>query len=199
MIRSQSGGLADALASLSLPDGALVFAANSGVSDEWPAVLDELTEAFDLSQAAVRSGGPIVFVVDGDDLLGRGGIGGARWGRTAVSVALCSRDGRPGPRQCCCCGRRHKSESVRHGWRRCADQRSNGELIRLGVIISEKRSMSGRIDGAAVVTRCRGNRSCNLPPPRGLRGNDLAWTRPIASVKPCRPRVQRRGGDRSAC
>jgi D-serine deaminase-like pyridoxal phosphate-dependent protein len=76
MIRAEDRDLANALNSLPLPEGALIFVANPAVSD-WTAVLDELTAAYQLSQAAVRAGGPIVYLVENDDLLGRRGIGSA--------------------------------------------------------------------------------------------------------------------------
>jgi NAD(P)-dependent dehydrogenase (short-subunit alcohol dehydrogenase family) len=137
VIRSHSGGLADALGSLSMPDGALVFAANSGVSNEWPAVLDELTEAFDLSQAAVRSGGPIVYVVDGDDLLGRGGIGGAMVACGLLSAArtLALETARAGTSvNVVAVGAETSPETVAH-WVEalCRPDGPSGELIRLGV------------------------------------------------------------------
>jgi hypothetical protein len=77
MIRAEDGALADALNSLSVPQEALVFVAGSAVSDRWAEILDELTAAYELSQRAVRAGGPIVYLVDGDDLLGRRGPGRA--------------------------------------------------------------------------------------------------------------------------
>lgn len=137
MIRSQSGDLADALGSLLLPEGALVFAADSGVSDDWPAVLDELTEAFDLSQAAVKSAGPIVYLVDGDDLLGRGGIGGAMVACGLLSAArtLALEAARAGTSvNVVAVGAGTSPESVTD-WVEalCRPNGPNGELIRLGV------------------------------------------------------------------
>ena len=77
MIRCDSGELADALGVIALPDNALVFVARVDLAAEWNAVMGELQEAFDLSQEAARSQGPVVYVVDGDDLLGRRGTGQA--------------------------------------------------------------------------------------------------------------------------
>ena len=77
MIRCVDGVLADALGKSSLPAGTLVFVAKADLSDEWSDVSGELSEAFDLSKAAATEGGPVVFVVDGDDLLGRRGSGRA--------------------------------------------------------------------------------------------------------------------------
>lgn len=136
MIRSQSGDLGDALGSLSLPDGALVFVANSGVTDEWAAVLDELTEAFDLSQAAVRNGGPIVYLVDGDDLLGRRSVGGAMVACGLLSAArtLALETARSGNAvNVVAVGAATTAESVSH-WVEalCRPDGPNGELIRLG-------------------------------------------------------------------
>ena len=136
MIRSESGVLTDALGGLSLPDGALVFVANSGVSDEWAAVLEELTEAFDLSQAAVRSGGPIVYLLDADDLLGRRGIGSAMVACGLLSAArtLALETARAGiPVNVLALGAPTTPESVRF-WVEalCGPNGPNGELIRLG-------------------------------------------------------------------
>ena len=54
----------------------LLFMARA-VGDEWPAVREELREAFLLSRAAMQSGEPIVYAVHNDDLLGRRGVGSA--------------------------------------------------------------------------------------------------------------------------
>jgi hypothetical protein len=56
---------------------ALVFVADPTVGEEWEAVLAELTEAFQLTQEAVRAGQPVVYVVENDSLLGRTGAGPA--------------------------------------------------------------------------------------------------------------------------
>ena len=85
MIRCLDGELAEALKLASLPLDALVFVASSGVSDEWASVANELKEAFDQTQVAARAGGSVVYVVDGDDLLGRNGVG-----RAMVACALLS-------------------------------------------------------------------------------------------------------------
>ncbi len=77
MIRCARSDLAGALSGLALPENALVFVTDPAVSDDWSAVMEELTEAFDLSQTAARNGGPVVYVLDGDDLLGRRGPGRA--------------------------------------------------------------------------------------------------------------------------
>jgi hypothetical protein len=77
LIRCDAGHLADALRQVMLPEGALVFVTKANVTDDWEKVSGELMEAFTLSQEAARSGGPVVYVVDGDDLLGRGGRGPA--------------------------------------------------------------------------------------------------------------------------
>lgn len=77
MIRCARSDLAGALSGLSLPENALVFVTDPAVSDDWSAVMEELTEAFDLSQTAARNGGPVVYMLDGDDLLGRRGPGRA--------------------------------------------------------------------------------------------------------------------------
>ena len=47
------------------------------VGDEWRDVLAELTRAFEMSRAAARAEESFVYVVRTDDLLGRGGPGGA--------------------------------------------------------------------------------------------------------------------------
>jgi len=77
MIRCGRSDMAGALNALSLPDNALVFVTDPGASDDWSAILEELAEAFWLSQAAARNGGPVVYVLDSDDLLGRVGPGRA--------------------------------------------------------------------------------------------------------------------------
>ena len=136
MIRSQSGDHVDALGTLSLPDSALIFVANSGVSDEWTAVLEELTEAFDLSQAAVRSSGPIVYLLDGDDLLGRRGTGGAMVACGLLSAArtLALETARAGiPVNVVALAATTTPESVKF-WVEalCRPNGPTGELIRLG-------------------------------------------------------------------
>jgi hypothetical protein len=87
MIRCRDGELAEALKLASLPPDALVFVASSEVSDEWASVAAELKEAFDQTQVATRAGGPVVYVVDGDDLLGRNGVGGAMVANGLLSAA----------------------------------------------------------------------------------------------------------------
>ena len=77
MIRCERGDLADALGGIALPDNALVFVTRNDITGEWNAVVRELTEAFTLTQEAARNEGPVVFVLDGDDLLGRRGTGQA--------------------------------------------------------------------------------------------------------------------------
>lgn len=136
MIRVESGDLADVLGTLSLPDGALVFVANSRVSDEWTAVEDELTAAFELSQDAIRSGGPIVYLLEGDDLLGRRGAGRAMVACGLLSAArtLALETARAGtPVNVLALGATATPESVRF-WVEalCGPNGPNGELIRLG-------------------------------------------------------------------
>ncbi len=62
----------------------LVFEARD-CSDAWDAIAAELGLAFDLAQQASRTPAPIVFVVDGDDLLGRRGAA-----RAMVATGLLS-------------------------------------------------------------------------------------------------------------
>jgi D-serine deaminase-like pyridoxal phosphate-dependent protein len=136
MIRAEDGDLADALTSLSLPDGALVFVANAAVSDGWTAVLDELTAAYELSQTAVRAGGPIVYLLESDDLLGRRGIGSAMVACGLMSAArtLALETARAGvPVNVLALGATTKRDSVRF-WVEslCRPNGPNGELIRLG-------------------------------------------------------------------
>ena len=47
------------------------------VGDDWAAVLDELTRAFEVSRSSAQNQGSIVYVVGQDDLLGRRGAGNA--------------------------------------------------------------------------------------------------------------------------
>ena len=77
MIRCENGPLAETLRALPLSAGTLVFVSSSQISDDWDAVAGELSEAFDLSQAAARGGAPVVYIVENDNLLGRRGAGGA--------------------------------------------------------------------------------------------------------------------------
>ena len=76
MIRCRPGLLADALRESTLPAASLVFVADC-TSDEWNDVASEMAAAFDLSQAAARSGGAVIYILGGDDLLGRRGPGAA--------------------------------------------------------------------------------------------------------------------------
>lgn len=136
MIRFGGGDLADALGNLSLPDGALVFAAASSLSDDWTAVSEELRAAFELSQAAARSGGPIVYVLDNDDLLGRRGAGSAMVACGLLSAArtLALETARAGvPVNVLALGTAATPESVKF-WVEalCGPNGPNGELIRLG-------------------------------------------------------------------
>lgn len=136
MIRAEDGDLADALNTLSLPDGALIFVANPTVSDGWTAVLDELTAAFQLSQAAVRAGGPIVYLVGNDDLLGRRGSGGAMVACGLLSAArtLALETARAGsPVNVIAFDTTATPDSVKV-WVEllCGPHGPNGELIRLG-------------------------------------------------------------------
>jgi D-serine deaminase-like pyridoxal phosphate-dependent protein len=136
MIRAGNGDLAEALGSLPLPDDALVFVANGAVSDGWAAVLDELTSAYELSQAAVRAGGPIVYVLESDDLLGRRGIGSAMVACGLLSAArtLALETARAGvPVNVLALGATTTRDAVRF-WVQslCGSNGPNGELIRLG-------------------------------------------------------------------
>ena len=56
---------------------ALVFVADPEVGDDWEEVRAELSEAFQLTQQAVTSGEPVIYVVENDNLLGRRGAGAA--------------------------------------------------------------------------------------------------------------------------
>ncbi len=69
------------------PGGGVVFAASGDVGDDWGAVRAELTAAFELTRAAMRSGQPIVYVVAHDDLLGRRGPGPAMVATGLLSAA----------------------------------------------------------------------------------------------------------------
>jgi hypothetical protein len=69
-------GLADlgaALEGVAGPAGALVFVADPAVGEDWPAILAQFREAFDLTRAALGAGAPVVYVVDQRDLLGQRG------------------------------------------------------------------------------------------------------------------------------
>jgi hypothetical protein len=54
-----------------------VFVADPDLGDAWEEVATELTEAFDLTREAFVAREPVVYVVSGGDLLGRGGTGRA--------------------------------------------------------------------------------------------------------------------------
>ena len=77
VIRCTRTELTAALSVVDLPEGALVWVTDPTTGDRWEDVLSELTDAFDASQQAAKAGGPIVYVVDSDDLLGRNGPGRA--------------------------------------------------------------------------------------------------------------------------
>lgn len=63
---------ADALAGLDT-DGIVFVAAGPAIGDDWDAVAHELGEAFDVTRAALRDGRPVVYLLAGEDLLGRRG------------------------------------------------------------------------------------------------------------------------------
>jgi hypothetical protein len=77
VIRCTRTELAAALSAVDLPEGALVWVTDPTTGDGWEDILSELTDAFEASQRAAKTGGPIVYVVDSDDLLGRNGSGRA--------------------------------------------------------------------------------------------------------------------------
>lgn len=76
-IRCPRPELAQALIALDLPEGTLVWVTAPSIADGWEEVLAELTGVFEASQRAATAGAPIIYVVDGDDLLGRNGTGRA--------------------------------------------------------------------------------------------------------------------------
>ena len=65
----------------------LVFVADPEVSDRWQDVRAELHEAFALTKQAAIEGEPVVYIVRGDDLLGRNGIGAAMTATALLSGA----------------------------------------------------------------------------------------------------------------
>jgi hypothetical protein len=71
------GSLGEALAAVEGPDGALVFAADPAVGDEWEEVAAQFREAFEATRRALAAGAPVVYVVDQRDLLGQRGPGAA--------------------------------------------------------------------------------------------------------------------------
>lgn len=87
VIRCARVELADALAAIELPEHALVWVSNPAIPDDWEAILAELANAFDLSQQAANAQGSTVYVVDGDDLLGRNGPGRAMVACGVLSAA----------------------------------------------------------------------------------------------------------------
>jgi hypothetical protein len=75
-VRNSREDLVEALTG-EVAERGLVFVANPLLGDSWEMVSAELAEAFFLSQQAAREKLPILYVVDGADLLGRGGAGPA--------------------------------------------------------------------------------------------------------------------------
>jgi len=71
------GSLGEALAEVEGPEGALVFAADPAVGDEWEDVAAQFQEAFECTRRALAAGAPVVYVVDQRDLLGQRGPGAA--------------------------------------------------------------------------------------------------------------------------
>jgi hypothetical protein len=71
------GIMGEALATVEGPDDALVFAADPAVGDDWERVLAQFREAFECTRRALAAGAPVVYVVDGRDLLGQRGAGPA--------------------------------------------------------------------------------------------------------------------------
>jgi hypothetical protein len=65
----------------------LVFVADPEVFDRWQDVRAELHEAFALTKQAAIEGEPVVYIVRGDDLLGRNGIGAAMTATALLSGA----------------------------------------------------------------------------------------------------------------
>jgi hypothetical protein len=69
-------------------DSGLVFVASGpAIGDDWDAVASELSEVFRLTQQAVRSGAPVVYVVAGEDLLGQRGAAAAMVATGMLSAA----------------------------------------------------------------------------------------------------------------
>ncbi|WP_141810456.1 hypothetical protein [Nocardia bhagyanarayanae] len=66
-----AAALAEYLGAPSFSATGLVFEARTGLSS-WAQAEDELAEAFELTRAAVLAGGPVVYVVRADAILGRG-------------------------------------------------------------------------------------------------------------------------------
>jgi hypothetical protein len=136
MIRCDSGELADAFGGIALPDNALVFVARADLSAEWNAVFRELQEAFDLSQEAARNQGPVIYVVDGDDLLGRRGSGQAMVACGLLSGArtLALETARSGVPVNVLAASKDISPELVGTWVQslCREGAPHGELIRLG-------------------------------------------------------------------
>lgn len=84
-LRCHHPELADALQPVA--EGALIFVADRKVGEDWEMVLAELTEAFHLTQVAVREGLPVVYLVENDSLLGRSGTGAAMVAAGLLSAA----------------------------------------------------------------------------------------------------------------
>ena len=69
-----------------LEEAALVYDASAPAAD-WPEARRTLLTAFTLSQQAARAPAPIVYVVHGDDLLGRRGVPAAMVATGLLSAA----------------------------------------------------------------------------------------------------------------
>jgi hypothetical protein len=87
VVRCGRSDLAQALSSLDLPEDLLIWVADAAISDDWEDIRGELSDAFEASQRAVKVGAPIVYIVDGDDLLGRNGAGRAMVACGVLSAA----------------------------------------------------------------------------------------------------------------
>jgi len=135
MIRCSDVDLAIALRDRSLPEGSLVFVAEPTIPDQWAAVAAELSEAFELSQAAVRGGGAVAYLVNSDDLLGRRGPGRAMvaCGLLSAARSLAIETARAGVPVNVVAVSESTSPEIAGYWVEmlCQPDGPNGELIRL--------------------------------------------------------------------
>ncbi|HJU51778.1 MAG TPA: hypothetical protein VJ815_05555 [Acidimicrobiia bacterium] len=129
-VRCRDQALAEALDSAA---PGFVFVADPDVSDSWHDIRTELVEAFAMTKAAAIRGEPIVYVVRGDDLLGREGIGAAVVATALLSGArTASLELREGAVNTLAIESDSSRESISTWVNHLLERGPRGELVRLG-------------------------------------------------------------------
>jgi hypothetical protein len=130
-VRCRDQALASALAE---EGKGLVFVADPDVSDRWQDVRAELHEAFALTKQAAMEGEPVVYIVRGDDLLGRNGIGAAMAATALLSGArTASLEAKESAINVLAIEEQSRPEAVAAwAWRLLTTEGPRGELVRLG-------------------------------------------------------------------